>query len=110
MNESRFLYRVLNGNLIPRVGEVMGKYRIGDYFNKIFKSPYNPDEYIQIYMVGGIYRDHNAGINLKQYGLKELGLGQSEFKPVEKTTSVSSASRNQVVSMKQEASKSLASR
>ena len=34
---------------------VMGKYRIGDYFNKIFKSPYNPDEYIQIYIVAGIY-------------------------------------------------------
>ena len=33
----------------------MGKYRIGGYFNKIFKSPYNPDEYIQIYIVAGIY-------------------------------------------------------
>lgn len=28
-------------------------------------------------------RDVNAGVNLKNYGLKELGLGQSELKPVE---------------------------
>lgn len=32
-------------------------------------------------------RDKNAGINLKNYGLKELGLGQPEFKPVESKTS-----------------------
>ncbi len=57
-----------------------------------------------------IDRDHNAGINLKNYGSKELGLGQPDFKPVEKTTAVSGASQDQVVSVKQEASKSLASR
>jgi len=51
-------------------------------------------------------RDQNAGINLKNYGLKELGLGRPEFNPVEKTTSVSGANQNQVVSMKQEALKS----
>lgn len=45
----------MNDNLIPRIEGVMGKYRIGGYFNKIFKSPYNPDEYIQIYMVAGNY-------------------------------------------------------
>jgi len=31
-------------------------------------------------------RDTNAGKNLKQYGLKDLGLGQSDFKPVERKT------------------------
>jgi putative transposase len=55
-------------------------------------------------------RDHNAGINLKNYGLKELGLGQPDFKPVEKTASVSGVSQSQAASVKQEASKSLASR
>ncbi len=55
-------------------------------------------------------RDQNAGINLKNYGLKELGLGQPEIKPVEKTTAVSGESQSQVDSVKQEASKSLASR
>ena len=39
-----------------------------------------------------IDRDHNAGINLRSYGLKLLGLGQPEIKPVEKVTSVSGAS------------------
>jgi transposase len=34
-----------------------------------------------------IDRDQNAGINLKNYGLNYLGLGQPEFKPVEKETS-----------------------
>ena len=34
-----------------------------------------------------IDRDHNAGINLKNYGLKEIGQGLPEFKPVEKKTS-----------------------
>ena len=51
-------------------------------------------------------RDQNAGINLKNYGLKELeliGLGQPEIKPVE-------TSMHKVESVKQEASKSLASR
>jgi putative transposase len=36
-----------------------------------------------------IARDQNAGINLKNYGLKELGLGQSENKPVEMKIEVS---------------------
>ena len=36
-------------------------------------------------------RDQNAGINLKNYGLKELGLGQPEFKPVESKTSGSTS-------------------
>jgi putative transposase len=39
-------------------------------------------------------RDQNAGINLKNYGLKELGLvpeGLGEFKPVESKTSVSTS-------------------
>ena len=31
-------------------------------------------------------RDTNAAQNLKQYGLKDLGLGQSDFKPVERKT------------------------
>ena len=47
-------------------------------------------------------RDQNAGINLKNYGLKELGLGQPENKPVEKELHKDS-------SMKQEALKSLVS-
>jgi putative transposase len=47
-------------------------------------------------------RDQNAGINLKNYGLKELGLGQPESKPVEKELHKDS-------SMKQEALKSLVS-
>jgi putative transposase len=34
-----------------------------------------------------IDRDQNAGINLKNYGLKELGLGQPDIKPVESKTS-----------------------
>lgn len=49
-----------------------------------------------------IDRDHNAGINLKNYGLKELGLGQSDVKPVETSTL-------KVESAKQEALKSLVS-
>lgn len=32
-------------------------------------------------------RDHNAGINLKNYGLKEIGLGQPEVKTVESKAS-----------------------
>lgn len=58
----------------------------------------------------GHNRDHNAGINLKNYGLKELGLGQPDIKPVEKKSSVSGESQKQDFSVKQEASKSLASR
>lgn len=50
-----------------------------------------------------IDRDQNAGINLKNYGLRELGLGQPESKPVE-------TSMHKVESMKQEAVKSLISR
>jgi len=50
-----------------------------------------------------IDRDQNAGINLKNYGLKELGLGQPESKPVENELHEGS-------SMKQEAVKSLVSR
>jgi putative transposase len=57
-----------------------------------------------------IDRDHNAGLNLKNYGLKEIGMGQPDFKPVEKTASVSGVSQSQAASVKQEASKSLASR
>jgi putative transposase len=45
-------------------------------------------------------RDTNAGINLKNYGLKELGLGQPDFKPMEN-------SMHKVDSMKWEASGSL---
>jgi putative transposase len=44
-------------------------------------------------------RDQNAGINLKNYGLRDLGLGQPESKPVEKELHKDS-------SMKQEALKS----
>jgi putative transposase len=40
-------------------------------------------------------RDQNAGINLKNYGLKEIGLGESKFKPVE-------TGMHKVPSMKQE--------
>jgi len=50
-----------------------------------------------------IDRDQNAGINLKNYGLRELGLGQPESKPVENELHEGS-------SMKQEAVKSLVSR
>jgi len=50
-----------------------------------------------------IDRDRNAGINLKNYGLRELGLGQPESKPVENELHEGS-------SMKQEAVKSLVSR
>ncbi len=57
-----------------------------------------------------IVRDHNAGINLKNYGLKELGLVQPEYKPVENKTSQSSASYSEVCSLKQEASESLVPR
>ena len=53
-------------------------------------------------------RDHNAGINLRNYGLKELGLGQPDIKPVEKTTADNEESSYQVASMKQEAPRSLA--
>lgn len=49
-----------------------------------------------------IDRDHNAGQNLKNYGLKELGLGRPESKPVE-------ISMHEVESVKQEALKSLVS-
>ena len=34
-------------------------------------------------------RDQNAGMNLKNYGLNELGLGQPEYTPVESKTSAS---------------------
>jgi hypothetical protein len=43
--------------------------------------------------------NYNAGVNLKYYGLKELGIILKElrgFKLVEKTTSVSSTSQQQV--------------
>ena len=46
----------------------------------------------------------------KNYGLNELGLEQSKIKPVENKTSQGSVSLPEVCSMKQEASKSLASR
>jgi putative transposase len=49
-----------------------------------------------------IDRDQNAGINLRNYGLKELGLGQPKSKPVE-------TSMHKVESAKQEALKSLVS-
>lgn len=56
-----------------------------------------------------IDRDHNAGINLKNYGLKEIGLGQPEFKPVEKKTSaLDSGPKKSYASSKQEALESLA--
>jgi len=48
-------------------------------------------------------RDQNAGINLKKYGLKELGLGQPKIKPVE-------TSMHKVESVKQEACCSLDNR
>ena len=47
-----------------------------------------------------IERDHNAGINLKQYGLKELGLiptDRREFKPVESKTSAKSQDKVSLV-------------
>ena len=47
-------------------------------------------------------RDQNAGINLKNYGLKILGLGQPESKPLEKRV-------HEALSMKREALKSLVS-
>jgi hypothetical protein len=48
-------------------------------------------------------------MNLKNYGLKEIGLGQPEFKPVEKKTSDSgTCSSLKVCSIKQEALESLA--
>ena len=48
-------------------------------------------------------RDHNAGINLKNYGLEWLGLGQPEVKPVENKTSDSGTSSSlKVCSAKQE--------
>jgi len=47
-------------------------------------------------------RDQNAGINLKNYGLKELGLGQPEFKPLENGV-------HETLSAKREALKSLVS-
>jgi len=50
-----------------------------------------------------IDRDYNAGINLKNYGLKELGLEQPEYKPVE-------TPMHKVGSMKQEACCSLDNR
>ena len=56
-----------------------------------------------------IDRDTNAGINLKNYGIKELiGLVQPEFKPAENTTYTYTGSK-QVGSMKREAAKSLVS-
>lgn len=54
-------------------------------------------------------RDQNAGINLKNYGLRELGLGQPKIKPVESKTSDLDVSSGQVLTLKQEAPKSLAS-
>jgi len=47
-------------------------------------------------------RDHNAGLNLKNYGLKELGLERPEVKPVETTTSIQNFCGEQVGSGKQE--------
>jgi len=35
-------------------------------------------------------RDHNAGMNLKNFGLKQLGVGNPDFKPVESKTSTES--------------------
>lgn len=48
-------------------------------------------------------RDQNAGINLKNYGLKELGLGQPDIKPVEMKTK---ASKQLEVSLVEEAGRS----
>lgn len=54
-------------------------------------------------------RDHNAAINLKNYGLKMfLGMGRPDFKPVERTTADLSCDLGQVASTKQEAPESLA--
>jgi len=55
-----------------------------------------------------IDRDQNAGVNLRNYGLKELGLGRPEIKPVEIKTTVDTRNQ-QVLSEKQEALKSLVS-
>ena len=55
-----------------------------------------------------IGRDWNAGVNLRNYGLKELGLGRPEIKPVEIKTTVDTRNQ-QVLSEKQEALKSLVS-
>lgn len=50
-----------------------------------------------------IDRDQNAGVNLKNYGLEFLGLGQPDFKPVENKTSDSgTCSSLKVCSTKQE--------
>jgi putative transposase len=48
-------------------------------------------------------RDQNAGINLKNYGLRELGLGQPNIKPVEMKTK---ASKQLEVSLVEEAGRS----
>lgn len=53
-------------------------------------------------------RDQNAGINLRNYGLKELGLGQPDIMPVEIKTTADTRNQ-QVLSEKQEALKSLVS-
>jgi putative transposase len=50
-----------------------------------------------------IDRDQNAGINLKNYGLRELGLGQPNIKPVEMKTK---ASKQLEVSLVEEAGRS----
>lgn len=52
-------------------------------------------------------RDHNAGINLKNYGLKELGLKRPDFKSVEMKSSHSEEIRSEDLSMKQKACGSL---
>lgn len=51
-------------------------------------------------------RDCNAGKNLKNYGLKELGPGQPKIKPVEKQVSTLEEITEQATSVKQEASES----
>jgi len=55
-------------------------------------------------------RDHNAGINLKNYGIKQIGLEEPEFTPVELKTSNLSESTDQVLTKKQEAARSSAAR
>jgi transposase len=52
-------------------------------------------------------RDHNAGINLKNYSLKQLGLGQPEVKLTEKQAATLEESTEQAASVKQEAPQSL---
>jgi putative transposase len=52
-------------------------------------------------------RDTNAGRNLKNIGLKEIGQGLPDFKPVENKTSDLDVSSSQVCSSKQEAFGSL---